>query len=248
MADNPVSSFLNLALLLGDQELALDEEFWAKACELRCAVPAVVVSFDAVKQTVVVQPAIKDILLLNLVPTPTNLPPLSNVPVLCYRGGGFTITLPLKAGDEGVVIFSDMAIDAWWQSGAAGTPPQPQPQVERRRHDLSDGMFYPGGWSQPRVLANYSTTALQVRSDDGQVSVTVEAGEVVATPDGGTTNVTLSAGSATIVATSIKLQGDVEVTGSFTADGTVFIGGGNYLLHEHTDVTTGSSNTGPVFP
>ncbi len=222
-------SFINLAMLMGLSEVVLDETFWQKACELRVAVPAVVVSFNTATQTAVVQPAIRDTLLVNLVPTPTDLPQLSNVPVLGYRGGGFSITLPIKAGDEGVVIFSDLAIDSWWQSG--GTQNN---QVERRRHDLSDGMFLPCGWSHPRVLANYSGTALTVRSDDNAVSIAVDGSSITVSPDHGTTQLTVSAGSITLVATN------VAVTGSFKVNG-VNVGS----THTHSGVTTGAGDTGP---
>jgi hypothetical protein len=215
-------------MLLGLSEVVLDETFWQKACELRVAVPAVVVSFNTATQTAVVQPAIRDTLLVNLVPTPTDLPQLSNVPVLGYRGGGFSITLPIKAGDEGVVIFSDLAIDSWWQSG--GTQNN---QVERRRHDLSDGMFLPCGWSQPRVLSTYNANSLEIRQDNGQCLIRVSGGVIYATPDNGTVQFQLSPGV-------ITLTGAVSVTGSLTVNGK------NFDTHIHSGVTTGSGNTGPL--
>ena len=227
----PPHDFLNLATLLGIPKAALDEMFWQKLWALRVMIPAIVVSFDSVHQTVTVQPAIQENMLQNGVVTPTNLPQLVNVPVCLPRAGGLAITLPLAAGDEGIVIFADMCIDAWWQSGGTANN-----QVERRRHDLSDGMFYPGGWSQPRVLPNYSTTMAQLRTDDGTVYVGVnETGIYFNGPIQG----------AVTFAGTVEFQADVTVDTDLTVDGTTKLGGKTFATHSHSGVTTGSSDTGP---
>jgi hypothetical protein len=220
MSAQPLS-FVNLVTMLGIEEAAQDEGFWQHACELRVAVPCVVVSFDAVKQTVVVQAAILENIMKNGVPTPTAIPPLQDVLVGGYRGGGWAVTLPLKAGDEGWVIFADMCIDAWWQSGGTANN-----QVERRRHDLSDGMFLPQSWSQPRKLASYSTGALEVRSDDGNTKVSLSTGQILATPDGGTTQIKATAAHVIITPDggTSKLDitpGVTNVVGVLKVNGTV---------------------------
>jgi hypothetical protein len=242
----------------------LDEMFWQKMCELRVAVPAVVVSFSATTQNVVVQPAVQENILRNGVPTPEDLPQLSNVPLGILRLGGFCITFPVNVGDEGLVVFADMSIDSWWQSGGTANN-----QVERRRHDLTDGLFFPMFQSQPRSLTNYSTSALQVKSDDGTTVITVSEGQIILTPDSGTTQIVLTPGSATVTpdsgttqivltpgaahinATAITLNGDVTVTGQLTVDDTIVghddatISGIGYLGHEHSGVTTGGGTSGP---
>ncbi|MGO4678219.1 hypothetical protein AB4Z40_35770, partial [Bosea sp. 2YAB26] len=48
-----------------------------------------------------------------------------------------------------------------------------QNQIERRRHDLSDGFAIIGVWSQPRALSDYSTSAAQLRTDDGSARITL---------------------------------------------------------------------------
>jgi hypothetical protein len=218
-------SYVNLPTLLGDPEIAHQESLYQLIHELRVAIPVVVVSFDAVHQTVTVQPAIQENVFLNLVPTPVNLPQLINVPVCPPRGGGFSITFPFAAGDEGFVVFQDMCYDAWWQSG--GTENN---QVERRRHDLSDAMFIPGGWSQPRILNNYSTTGLQLRSDGGNTVIEIDTGQVTVTPDGGTTQIKIAPGEIDLTATLVKINGT------------------NFHSHIHSGVTTGAGVTGPVTP
>jgi hypothetical protein len=90
-----------------------------------------------------------------------NMPLLIKCPVVFPRGGGWTLTFPLKAGVEGCVHFSSRCVDAWWLSGGV------QQQMEFRMHDLSDGFFQPGPMSVPNVIKNISETTAQWRSDDG---------------------------------------------------------------------------------
>ncbi|MDF7679112.1 Gp138 family membrane-puncturing spike protein [Enterobacteriaceae bacterium ESL0689] len=72
------------------------------------------------------------------------LPPLVDVPVGFYRGGGFCVTVPLKPGDEGLAIFSERCIDGWFVSGQQSAP------LDTRFHDYSDAFFLPQGSSRPK--------------------------------------------------------------------------------------------------
>ena len=242
-AASTTPSFLNLATLLATDEAYLDEAFWQKACDLRVSIPAVVVSFDSTKQVVTVQPAIKENFLKALVPVPTALPQLQ-CPVTVYRGGGFSITLPIQAGEECLVVFADMCIDTWWVSGGTGNN-----QAERRRHDLSDGIAIFGLCSQAgRKIGTYSTSTLQMRSDDGHTLVEVGANEVTITPDNGTTQVKATTGQVTVTpdggTSQIKITaGEIDLTAT-----TVKINGVNFHAHVHSGVTTGAGVTGPVTP
>jgi hypothetical protein len=65
------SSFgLNLGQLLGEKYAWVFEALYQFGRELKVAIPGVVVSFDAVHQTVTVQPALQEDMLQNGVPTP----------------------------------------------------------------------------------------------------------------------------------------------------------------------------------
>jgi len=112
------------------------------------------------------------------------MPEMPDVPVQFTAGGGFTITHPIKKGDEGIAIFSSRCIDGWWDKGDV------QPQALQRWHSLSDAMYIPGVRSKPRKLGGppdeqandyrvrgvqtapkgtpASTTSVQIRSDDGK--------------------------------------------------------------------------------
>jgi hypothetical protein len=135
------------------------------------ALPAVVQSFNAAKGTVVAQPTIQaQTLQPNGTWLDTTLPVCPDCPVLFPGGGGgFTLTFPVKAGDEGLLLFASRCIDSWWQSGGV------QKQAEVRMHDLSDGFFFPtGGMSNPNVPPNTSTTTAQLRNKSGTIYVEID--------------------------------------------------------------------------
>jgi hypothetical protein len=182
--------------------------------ELWTSLPGIIVSFNADAQTVEVQPAIKGLLRGPTgVETWVNLPVLPDVPVVFPSGGGFTLTFPIKAGDECLVVFSARCIDAWWQSG--GT----QQQIEQRLQDLSDGFCIPGPRSQPRKLAGLSTSDVQLRTDDGAAFVAIKpSGDIQVTSP---TKITLTAPDVTVEATNITLQGNTSIIGSLTQSGGV---------------------------
>jgi len=128
---------------------------------IRVAIPGIIQSFDSQEQTVVVQPSIREkIIDIDLNESWVQLPLLLDVPIILPRAGGYCITFPINSGDECLVVFADMCIDAWFSNGNI------QNQIEKRRHDLSDAFAILGTWSQPRTVANYATDALQIRNED----------------------------------------------------------------------------------
>jgi hypothetical protein len=120
---------------------------------------------------------------VKAVPTQVTLPILDDVPIVLPMGGGFSLTFPIKPGDECDLVFSDMAFDLWWQSGGV----QKQPDGKLYRHDIGDAKAHFGLRNQTRVLSNYSTTSAQLRSDDGTVTIDLSLAEINL---GGDVNVT----------------------------------------------------------
>ena len=169
---------------------------WQWACMLRSSIPGIVVSFDSDKQTCVVRPAIQELVYLPApgatnttqnIPTSVSIDPLQDVPICMMRVPGWSITLPITTGTECLLLFSDACIDGWWETG------QVSAQYDRRRHDLSDAIALFGPWSQPNKLTGYSTTSLQIRSDDQSIlidlavsAITIKAPSVVVTSGSGT--------------------------------------------------------------
>lgn len=136
--------------------------------KLWTALPGIIQSFNAQAMTCVVQPAIQAFVTTDDgAQVLTTLPLLLDCPVQFPAGGGCTLTFPVAAGDECLVVFSSRCIDSWWQSGGI------QAQAELRMHDLSDGFALLGFRSKPRVIGGISMEAVQLRSDDGAAFVEV---------------------------------------------------------------------------
>jgi hypothetical protein len=216
------------------------------------ALPAIVQAFDATNITADVQIAIQ-----RQVRSPkgdwTNqtLQVNTKCPVCFQSGGGAGLFFSLQQGDEGLLIVASRCIAAWWAQGGI----QPQPQF--RVHDLSDGFFLPGVFSQPRKpSAAVAPGVAQLRTLDGQTFVEVGAGEVSATCDGGQTAYNLSPGQfvvdiggapmMTISAAGMSLNGNLNVLGNITVPPghLISFGGINFLTHKHTGVSTGGGSSG----
>lgn len=133
---------------------------------LRVACPGIVQSFNPIEQTVTVQPTIREeIAKEDLSKEWVSLPLLLDVPINIPRAGGYSMTLPVKEGDECLVIFLDTCMDAWWSYGGV------QNQLEKRRHDLSDAVAILGLWSQPNAIKNYSVNSCQLRNEEGNAYI-----------------------------------------------------------------------------
>ena len=100
--------------------------------ETRVAVPAIIKEFDAEKQVITAQVAVRELIRSTLGPQIVDIAPIYNVPIVLPRGGGLSITVPIAAGDECLLIFTDNCFDLWWARGGV------QDQFERRRQDITD--------------------------------------------------------------------------------------------------------------
>lgn len=140
---------------------------------LRSAIPGIIKNFNSTTQTAEVQVAIREkVRDISLNETWVNIPLLLDVPIVMPRAGGYILAMPVEAGDECLVVFGDMCIDAWWSNGGV------QNQIEKRRHDLSDAFAILGAWSQPRKISNYPTDAAQLRTEDGNTYIELKDGEI----------------------------------------------------------------------
>lgn len=137
--------------------------------ETHTCLPGIVKSFDAATQSATVQPAIQRIFIPD---GPVNLPVCLDVPVQFPRGGGFVLTFPVTAGDECLLVFSERAIDFWFDRGGVQLP------AEYRMHDLSDAFAIMGVSSKPKAISAFATGAAELRSLDGNTVIHIENGEV----------------------------------------------------------------------
>lgn len=196
------------------------------------ALPGIIQSFDPDAMAVTVQPAVRSLVRDEQgAQVEADLPLLVDCPVQFPSGGGCTLTFPVTQGDECLVVFASRCIDAWWQSGGI------QNQAELRMHDLSDGFALLGFRSQPRVIPAISTTAAQLRSDDGQAFVEIDPGSHAITAK--------TPGPLILTAPLVTIEGDVKVRGRIDADGDVKAGSISQQHHTHpgdSGGTTGEPN------
>lgn len=224
-----------------DEEEALRAALLGLQASIWTALPCIVESFDAEKQTCTLQPAIQGIRTDKEGEQHIeDMPLLVDVPVYRFRGKGFSVTVPIEKGDEGLVVFSSRCIDTWWQNGGV------QPQFESRLHDLSDGFFFPGFNSQTKNLEDFATDAVEVRTDAGDVKIAVKADEIDVIVKDETfvklldKEVHLKAGDSTIDMTNDLI--DINAT-------EIKLNGIVWGTHEHTGVQAGGAKTGgPVAP
>jgi hypothetical protein len=228
---------------VNDNQEALRQVLDGHQAQVWTALPGIIESFDTDAVTCVVQPAIKaEVRAPDGSTQWVALPLLLDCPVVFPRGGGCTLTFPVAQGDECLVVFASRCIDAWWTAGGVQT------QAEFRMHDLSDGFALPGPFSQATKIANISTSAAQLRSNDGQAFLQlnptsheidiVTPGNVSITAQ----NVSVTAtNSASVTAPSISLGASAQtllqlVTSAFVS----FFNG-----HTHTSAGAGSPTSNP---
>lgn len=210
---------ISLEERIGKLELLLRNMENSIKSGMRVALPAKVTSFDPEKQTISCIPTVRELININGKAKFVTLPELRDVPINIPRGGGWSITLPIKVGQECMVVFQDLCIDGWWFRGDI------QNWNDLRRHDLSDAIAIFSPYSQPNVLSSYNTDGLEIRSDDGKTKMTF-------TPDG----VTMTCPKGLNISGDISVDGKIESTGDIISD--------NISLQQHTHLY----NPGPGDP
>lgn len=212
-----------------DNELAATPEGAFKAQidgrlkELHTCLPGIIDSFDPVKQTASVQPAIKRVFTEQ---GGVNLPLCVDVPVAFPGGGDFFLTFPVQPGDECILFFSERCIDFWYANGGVQLP------AEYRLHDLSDAFAQVGVNSQPNKLTQVQTDGAELRTRDRSTYIKLTAGTI-------------------FIKGNVVHEGDTTQTGNTTSSGTVtgttdVIGGGKSLKnHAHGGVQPGGGSTSP---
>lgn len=216
----------------------LDTASTSLSADIKCHLPARVVSFDG-KHTVSVEVMINQVVDGKQLPYPI----LADVPVGFMRAGGFVFTVPISAGDEGMLAFQDRCIDGWFTTGKMSAP------VDFRLHDISDATFYPGGIvSQPNALGEVFGSGLSMQTDDGSTFIRVMNGKIHIKGD------ILHEGNSEQQGNSVQkgqhnqqgswnqTEGEATSTGTITAAKGVF-GGIDVQTHTHGGVETGSGST-----
>ncbi|MGP2948274.1 phage baseplate assembly protein V [Serratia nevei] len=237
-------------------ELVLKAVADSLSTSLRVAMPGIIQSFNVDAVTAMIQPAVKaSVRQSDGSLSSVALPLLVDVPVVFPRGGGVTLTFPVAAGDECLVVFADRCIDYWWQNGGVQEP------LDQRQHHLADAFALVGPQSQAQKISGISTSAAQLRTDDGAAFIELDPGShaINVTTQG---KLTASAqGGTEINSPEIVLNGNVTINGNLsqgmgngggtatmygpvTVTNDVTAGGISLQTHKHGGVETGGGQTG----
>ncbi len=202
--------------------------------------PGTIVSFDVATQTATVSPSIRRINIKT--GEVLEIPDIITVPVVYPSAGGYSITFPVMAGDEVLLLFSERAIGNWIASGGKTTP------QNTTMHNYTDAVALIGLHSNPNALTAYATDGLVLRNDSNgtKIKLTATAVTVDISPSGGAT---FKADGAVEFTNGTKFNADKSVLFSNGAQITalgVFISasGKNSDTHTHGGVATGTSSTG----
>ena len=206
---------------------------------LHTSMTGIIVSFDSVTQFASVQPAIKRVFKSDeadgtTILTPTDLPILINVPVQFPRGGGFSMTFPVAAGDECLLMFAERSIDKWHTDGRVSEP------GARRFHDLSDATCIVGLSSRPNAIPNFDSANVEIKKDDASVSVKLLADGTIEID--ANTKILFGAPDSEF-SDDVKILGNLEVVGNTDITANLTVVGSSLLSANVTSNSVNISDT-----
>lgn len=127
-------------------------------------------------------------------------PLLLKVPVVILRGGGASITFPIKAGDFCLLFFNDREIDTWFTTGQINSP------QKDRTHDLSDAWALVGIGNMKSALQDYDDSKLKIQYQGSYIEID-EDGNINVEGQ----NITVNGQDITINGVNITIAGSTQV-------------------------------------
>lgn len=141
----------------------LNDAIEAKLLRLNVMLPGRVEKYDPTLCKADIQPLLQSKFADGTV---VDLPIITNCPVQFMRTKQAGISVPLKVGDTGSIIFSQRSIDTWMLKGGITDP------SDTRHHDLSDGVFWPGLMPITEVFSAPDPDNVVIQNGISKISVT----------------------------------------------------------------------------
>lgn len=169
--------------------------------KIHTAMPGIVESYDPASRRAQVRPALRMALTDGGAQARAAL---VNVPVSFPAGGGYTMTFPLAAGDNVLLVFSMRGLREWRRTFAAATP------GDGNILDGADAVAVAG--FGPLAITPATVTGAALQTTDGRQSVRVENDRVEVRADGAVTiaatgAVTIEAGGTlTLRAPAVEIE------------------------------------------
>lgn len=245
--------------------LMLEQAFESLMRQAMFCLPGRVVGFDPDTQLAQVECGIQRI----VDGQPETIPVIENVPV-CFPGDGeFYFWHQITPGEtEGVVQFSQRAMDTWLDQGGPVAP------HERRMLSESDAIFVPGVRSKPGAIPNFNNDGAGFGNYAGDTFVHLKSSGDIEIGSSGNADVTVggnvdveAGGSVTATAAAITINGPTTINGTLLVNGAISGAGGSGASiagsisvtsgdvtadgislknHTHGGVEPGGGNTGPA--
>lgn len=204
--------------------------------DINTCFPAKIKSFDPVNQTCTVVVSVEDYYTgINFSYVKQEAPLLVDVPVHIVQGGGWSLTCPIKEGDNCLVVYAQKGYDHWLYSDLQETGlVDGRPTAEHyREFNIRDALCIVGFNPIPKAIPNYNPVDMELRNTDLNQRITFkESGniEIHTTKDVNVTaaNVTSVSDTATVTAPKTKIIADesVEVQSPLTTfSGSIKVGG-----------------------
>ena len=239
MYDNYVNEELYLNQDLGESVKFLIAEH-LKA-NMHTSIPANIQKFNAEKQRATVQITIRRRKRIDtgerIIFEDENRPLIVDVPVQFPQGGGFSLTFPVKKGDECLLVFCERNISNWKDLGGI------QPILQTSFFDVGDCVALLGVCSSPKAITGFNTTDVELRNIDGtqKVMLLEDGGVTIKSP----TKITLDAPEVSVLGdTTVAKTFTVTETSTFVGD--ISVGNISYLGHTHTG--NAGNPTSPPLP
>jgi hypothetical protein len=163
---------------------AFKQLFHDAMLQVRGAMPCIVREVNASTASVSIEPAIR--LMVTEVDgskTFRNLPLLNDVP-LSFPGStslDLFLSIPLVAGDSGLMICCDRSIDNWQYHSGIQNPVE---TTIPRTYNLRDAVFIPGLRSRQNGIDNYNSELIELRNGNRSVFVGVGVDSIDITASG----------------------------------------------------------------
>lgn len=187
-----------------------------KLSEAICVAAIVsVISFDASKMTVDVQPLSKSLQNGKY----ETQPPILNIPVACTRSGGFIFRPWIKPNDVGVVLYLDHDLDSTVTGGKEAKP------LTERVHATTDAIFIGGIISGSYVANGIPNNSIALSAEDGSKYIAITEGNIR-------------------ILGNVQITGNITVNGGIVASGDV-ISENNISGAHHTHPGDSGGVTGP---
>lgn len=177
--------------------------------EVNTCYPAKIESFDPVTQTCTATLSIEDYFTaLDEGYTKQLAPLLIDIPVYSPQGSGWSITFPIKKGDDCLLLFAQKGYDQWLYSAAQETGLiDGIPTAEHyREYSLRDAMCLVGIRPIPSAIKDYSADDVDIRNADRTQRITLRANGDIELDT--TTNVSVKANTVNVNATTTNVVSD----------------------------------------